>query len=193
MKKFLVFALVLVSACMLFADNTIEDMTDKDLKLKVTVGENSSSKWAEKSEASASGEGKSLDAIWHDMEEYTAEEYAGLSNGNTYSVYPSVKTNINKQVVMTVSGEALHADGVETKITVKATGVGADTDKNYTEWTSTSSDGTIVWTEDENAPKDGNRIISQELQISMDQDSYNKALASVFYEATLKLSVTVNA
>lgn len=194
MKKFLVFAMVLVSACVLFAANigTIDNDPD-DLTLTVSVVEDSSSKWAVQSKAVATADGKSIDVIWNDMGKYEENASAPLSNGKIYSVYPSVKTNINKQVIMTVSGEALHADGVETKITVKATGVGADTNKASAEWTSTSSGGTIVWTEDENAPKDGNRIISQELQISMDQDSYNKALASKLYEAILKLAVTVNA
>lgn len=201
MKKFLVFALVLVSACVLFADNIGNtDETTDDLKLTVSVGEDSSSKWAVRSKTAVSADHKSIDVIWNDMGKYGENgEYdsAALSNGNIYSVYPSVKTNINKQVIMTVSGEALHVDGVDTKIIVKAEGVGADSDYNSAEWASTAEEesvaDTIVWTEDEEAVKEGNRIISQELKITMNSDSYDKALASNKYEAILKLAVTVNA
>lgn len=184
MKKFLVFAMVLVSACMLFADTL--PIQNKTMKVTLTIGEQSFAKWAEKADSQVQGESES--DIWAGMGEYT-EPQEIIS---TLSVYPSVKTNNAKQVKMTVTGQALNQNGKTPVIKLTATGVDAGEGGSDTvvEWDSVNDEEKIVWTEIEDDLKKGNRIISHQLDLELDDVSYADALAGT-YTATLTLDVSV--
>lgn len=187
MKKFLVFALVLVSACVLFADTL--PINDKQMKVTLSIGENSAAKWAINEFAEDSS--FPVDTLWTGMGEYTVSNPATIKNSEILSVYPSVKTNNANRVVMKVSGGALkHTKGGSTIIKLTATGVKADTDTSVT-WDSNGDElKTITWTELPEKLGDGYRIISHELQLDLEDKSYADALAGS-YEATLTLDVSV--
>ena len=180
MKKFLVFALVLVSACVLFADTL--PIQNKTMEVTLTIGEQSFAKWAEKADSQVQGESD----IWAGMGEYTKPQEIT----STLSVYPSVKTNNAKQVKMTVTGQALNQNGKTPVIKLTATGVGAGSPNTVVTWDSVNDEDKIVWTEIEDDLKKGNRIISHQLDLELDDVSYANALAGT-YTATLTLDVTV--
>lgn len=140
--------------------------------------------------------GESIVPMWSTTElssstAWPESDLPAQSFGETLAMtlYPSVKTNTKNRIVMTVSGTVMSADGIDTKIDVTATGTGADVDNEEATWTATEATGTVVWTEAKGNNK-AERIISEKLEVTLDQEDYNAALASNAYKATLTLNVT---
>lgn len=174
MKKFLVFVLVLVSACAVFADQL---PAEKHLNVYLTIGPDSAAKWGD--------DVLSLDN-W-DSNETTGETFT--SSSQKIDVYPSVKTN-EGPVKMTVTGAPLAKAGISTKIGLTAAADVTDNDvtgNKKVDWTSLDSSSSIIWEEnEENAT--GLRVYSKKLTLSVNVDDYKNALATN-YQATLKLCV----
>lgn len=172
MKKFLVFAMVLVSACMLFADNLTAPV---DLAIYTTVTDSNQAAW---------GENEMTLDNWNIAKKLTDRPFSGPGTANSIVVYPSVLTNSPNAVKLTVTGEALSSTTAKnTTITIFAQ-KGDET--NSVSWNEAGDTDSIVWTDDSAT---GRRVVSRKLTLTMDETTYGKALAANDYEATLTLTV----
>lgn len=170
MKKFLVFAMVLVSACMLFADSLT---TPVDLAIHTTVTGSNQAAW---------GEEKMTLNNWYTATKLEDRTFSGP--GDSIVVYPSVLTNYPAAVKLTVKGEALISDTApNTTITIS---VKKDDETDTVSWSTDDDTNSIVWTDDSAT---GRRVISKKLTLTMDGTTYGEALAANDYEATLTLTV----
>ncbi len=172
MKKFLVFVLVLVSACAVFAAHL---PAEKHLNVYLKIDPDSAAKW---------GDDVLTELNW-DSNETTGETFT--SSSQEIVVYPSVKTN-EGPVRMTVTGAPLAKEGISTKIGLTATSDDNDVKGNTrVDWTSQDSRGSIIWEENEDNAT-GLRVYSKKLTLSLNETDYKDALATN-YQATLKLCV----
>ena len=175
---------ILISFIVCAFISAIYAVDSKSVDLTLEIGESNIPVWS-KSEITS-------------LSSWPESDLPAQSFGETLAMtlYPSVKTNTKNRIVMTVSGTVMSADGIDTKIDVTATGTGADVDNEEATWTATEATwtateatGTVVWTEAEGNNK-AERIISEKLEVTLDQEDYNAALASDAYKATLTLNVT---
>ena len=180
MKKFLVFALVLVSACVLLS---AVELSKASMNIKVSVTPINEAKWLNYDSAIDLSE-NSWDSKKSISDEYLTKEK------NSVSLYPSAITNYNGNVQMEVTGTALKNDSTTTKIALSATGHGAVSEQNSAEWESATAGTAILWKEaDGTYQKEGKRVLSHQLDIKMDMNDYNNALAADEYVSTLTLSI----
>lgn len=178
MKKFLVFAMVLVSACVLLS---ADELSKASMNIKVSVTPINEAKWLD------SDTGLS-ETTW-DSKESISDEYL-TKEKNSVSLYPSAITNYNGNVQMKVTGTALTNSETETNISLTAKSNDAVSGQNSAEWESDTAGTAILWEEAENTFKtEGKRVLSHQLYIEMDIGDYNNALAADEYVSTLTLSI----
>lgn len=171
MKKFLVFAMVLVSACMLFAGIT----DPADLSIYTTVTGTNQAAWGDKEMTLAN---------WYIATKLTDKTFSGPGDAKSIVVYPSVLTNCPSAVKLTVTGEALSsATASNTTITIFAQ---KGDESNSVSWDVVEDTDSIVWTDDSAT---GRRVVSRKLTLTMDELTYGNALAANDYKATLTLTV----
>lgn len=159
------------------------DGENAKVELTLTIGEQSVPKWfseAASAETWASFEGQDNDLTDDDVD---------VGTDLTIDLYPSVKTNSTSKIQMKVTGKPMTSEGVVgSDIGVTATGDGADISHRTTEWTTSSSDGYVTWTEEANGTAD--RVISKKLTLTLDSNDFAAALGSTNpYKAELTLEI----
>lgn len=182
MKKFLVFAMILVSACVLLSADELL-LSKASMNIKVGVTPINEAKWLDYDSATNLSE-----TTW-DSKESISDEYL-TKEKNSVSLYPSAITNYNGNVQMKVTGTALTNSKTVTKISLTADSNDAVSGQNSAEWESDTAGTAILWKEAKDTyQKEGKRVLSHQLTITMDMEDYNNALAADEYVSTLTLSI----
>ena len=179
MKKFLVFALVLFSACVVFATPLA---TGSKLKITLNNDDKYDVAWAE--------EKMNLDWVADKIIDNpdTVGKSFGDSADSSIVVYPSVRTNSSVPIKLVVGGTCLKSGKVKTKINISAQGDKTDVSASIL-WNGSNDESKVItWTESEKVVT-GRRVISNSLTLTMEKSSYEAALADNEYEATLTLTV----
>ena len=152
------------------------------VELMLAIGEKSVPKWFSEKASTETW------ASFVDQEKDLTDDDADVGSDLTIDLYPSVKTNSTSKIQMKVTGNPMTSSGVSSTIGVSATGEGADASNNTAEWTSTSPDGYITWSEETSGTKD--RVISNKLTLSLDSNDFAAALGSTTpYKAELTLEI----